>query len=277
MDDRELLARHERYLKARNRARSTVEQYRRLNRAFSDWLGPRTLDQATREDVEAFLAGRRIGPTGRCHYLSILRSLYAWMIDEELCELDPTRRIPRPVLPRGLPRPVESADLLRAFRLASPRTAAFIALAALAGLRAKEVAGVAVRDLLFHLDPPALLVSNPKGHHERVVPLHVEVHAALAAYGIPRSGYLFPGTDGGHVKPYVVSQDVGRHFRDLGIPASCHQLRHWCATAVYQESRDLRLTQTLLGHRDPSSTAIYAAFDQSQAAKAVGRLTLEGT
>jgi len=51
-------------------------------------------------------------------------------------------------------------------------------------------------------------------------------------------------------------------------------LRHRFATAVYRQTLDLRLTQTLLGHASPTTTAMYAAHDISQAGAAVGRLGL---
>jgi len=46
------------------------------------------------------------------------------------------------------------------------------------------------------------------------------------------------------------------------------------ATEVYASSRDIRVTQELLGHSDPSTTAGYIAYSHVDAAAAVRSLTL---
>ncbi len=59
---------------------------------------------------------------------------------------------------------------------------------------------------------------------------------------------------------------VSQHLRQLGIRV-CHSLRHRFATQLYQRSGgDLRMTQDMLGHASPATTAIYAAWDPSRAA-----------
>ena len=58
-----------------------------------------------------------------------------------------------------------------------------------------------------------------------------------------------------------------------GIQASAHQLRHWFATEVYEKSgNDLRLTQELLGHASPATTAIYTKWSQAKAMEVVAQL-----
>jgi Phage integrase family len=52
------------------------------------------------------------------------------------------------------------------------------------------------------------------------------------------------------------------------------QLRQYFATEVYASSKDIRVTQELLGHSDPSTTAGYVAYSLVDAAAAVRSLTL---
>jgi integrase/recombinase XerD len=46
-------------------------------------------------------------------------------------------------------------------------------------------------------------------------------------------------------------------LRAVGSNATAHQLRHSFGTAVLRSSHDLRVTQELLRHSSPASTAIY--------------------
>lgn len=88
---------------------------------------------------------------------------------------------------------------------------------------------------------------------------------------LPRSGWLFPRRDGqpGPVPPHLVSHLVAAHLHDLGLPWTCHQLRHRFATRLYGVGKDLRLTQELMGHSSPVTTAGYAAWAREDAAQAV--------
>ena len=58
----------------------------------------------------------------------------------------------------------------------------------------------------------------------------------------------------------------------LEIAGGAHRLRHYFATAVYRKGLDLRLTQELMGHASPATTAVYALADMHRASGIVGSL-----
>lgn len=191
---------------------------------------------------------------------------------DDLLEHDPTMRIPRPKVSRLLPRPIEQQDLDVALQAADLRMRAWLTLAAYAGLRAQEIAWLRRQDLLDRRHPPVILVVNGKGDKERVVPLNPQCLAALRAFGLPRSGWLWPGQRG-PLQPATVTKYASRFLHGLGIDATIHCLRHYFGSEVYQRSgKDLRLTQELLGHSSPSTTAIYTRWDQRLGFKVVGEL-----
>jgi integrase/recombinase XerC len=173
-----------------------------------------------------------------------------------------------------VPRPIRDDDLALAVDRADNTTRAMLCLAAYAGLRAKEIAGLCREDILETMDAPTLVVTAPKGRRQRTVPLHPALWDALRAAGLPRSGYLFRQRSGLAVPAWKVSQVVNDHLRSLGIDSTLHKLRHHFATKVYAASLDLRLTQELLGHSSPTTTAMYTAYNRTQAVDVVGRLTI---
>jgi integrase/recombinase XerC len=150
---------------------------------------------------------------------------------------------------------------------------AMLLLAAFAGLRCQEIAGLERDDVIEAKD--LLRVRHGKGQKERVLPLHPDVMAALRALPMPQTGPLFLRPSGAAHTPVTVSEAMRDYLRRIcGIDATAHQLRHWFATEVYASSKDIRVTQELLGHSNPATTARYVAFSRVDAAAAVGSLSL---
>lgn len=255
----------------------SIRAYIYILTACEAWLG-RPLIDASRHDIEAWLATKPLAPRARYTYISCLHGYYTWAIREDLATVDPTVYLDRPRLPKAIPRPMAVNDLDLALRMAPPRMRAWLTLAAYEGMRCKEIAGLRVDDLLTTFDPPMLVVSAAKGGRQRVLPLNVRAEAALVDAGIPRAGYVFIRQDrprsGEPIKPRSVSEYIGKYLHGLGINATAHMARHLFATAVYRQTRDLRLVQELLGHSSPSTTAGYTAFSPSLAAAVVRDLRL---
>ena len=248
-------------------------------RSFAHWLEPRTLLDATRDDIETFLDSRRgrrtraLDSKTRYHWISDLHVFYTWAINEDLTDRDPTLKINRPKLRRNLPRPIADEDLERAMAEAPPQMRAMLALAAYQGMRCQEIAGLAREDVLDSRDPAVIVVVKGKGGYQRILPLHPETLSALRCLPMPRSGAMFHLPKGGHHTPVTVSVAMRQYFAELGIEATGHMARHWFGTGIYAASKDIRLTQELLGHQSPTTTAIYVAWAAVDAAPAVASLT----
>lgn len=274
MSDGGLIGGYTLHLERRNLSPRSIVMYRGILARADDWCGG--LTTATRRQLEAWLDSLPLAPRARYTYISALHGFYVWALSEDLATADPTLKIARPKLPQTVPRPISSADLEQAIRLANRRMRLWLCLAAYQGLRCQEIAGVTVDDVLLGYDPPALIVAAGKGRKERVVPLHPETIMAFADFRLPRAGFAFcrqdrPGSKE-PVKAHRVSELVAEYLHGLGINATAHQLRHWFGTSVYAVSLDLRLTQELMGHAHPSTTAGYVKFAQHQAAEVIGRL-----
>ncbi|MGO9874650.1 MAG: tyrosine-type recombinase/integrase [Acidimicrobiia bacterium] len=228
------------------------------------------VETATEQQLNVWAAGlvQRVAPGTRGDYLAHAREFYRWLVRERFRDDDPSVRLVRPRLRPGLPRPISEADLALALIDAPDRIRPWLLFGAFAGLRCCEIAMLRREDVRDDLDPPAIHVVDGKGGKSRIVPLHPVIAVELAQ--LPTRGWLFPHWDGsGHIKAHNITHGVARYFRSRGITATMHQLRHHFGTALYRQSHDLRLTQELLGHADPRTTAGYAAWSSDRAAAAV--------
>jgi integrase/recombinase XerC len=185
---------------------------------------------------------------------------------------DPTTPIEPPRVPKKLPRPIDDDNLDVALQMADPRMRAWLSLACFEGFRCMEIAQLRREDIHDSHSPPLIRVIDGKGGKEAVLPLHPDVLDALRAYGMPESGPVFLSSRGRPFAPATVSGYVAEFLHGLGLHDTAHRLRDWFGTKVYAKDHDLRVTQEMMRHSDPSSTAGYVAFDNPSAVEAVTHL-----
>ena len=216
-----------------------------------------------REAVTRWLANPDWSPETRKSYRSGVAVVFGWAHESGRLPTDPTHRLPGVRVPTGVPRPapetvirdaIHRADAARSQRGRADRDRLMILLGALAGLRAGEIAGIAVQDIT----EDGFRVTG-KGGRQRLIPVHpslvCELRTYLDAKGITE-GYLFPGLDGGHLSVDAVTRRLSRL---LGPGYTAHSLRHRFGTRAYAATFDIRACQELLGHASPATTARYIA------------------
>jgi integrase/recombinase XerC len=271
---RDLLGEHERDCTRRALQPGSIDKRMRLLRRIQNETEMQ-LQQMTTADLLGWLDGKRISAKTRYSYISHLSSFYRWAVLEGRVRVDPTLRLSRPKLRPGLPRPLAGGDEMAELIDQAPTAelAAMIYLAGHVGLRCMEIAGLDGPEVLFHQQPPVVVVLNGKGGRHRIVPMSADVARALRHHGVPPVGPVFRDELGDRLQPWKVSRVIREHMQACGVNGSAHQLRHTFATAVYRRSGgDLRMTQELLGHASPSTTAIYTQWSQDRAAGVVDGL-----
>jgi integrase/recombinase XerD len=260
------LERWEAWMRAAGRSPQTIKTRLSGIETLCRHAGVTNVTAITAEHVTAWL-GDCEAPWTRCTYWMTVRCWVTWALAEGIICADPTARLAKPRTPKCVPRPV-SDNVITAL-LANPpnaRVRAYVALAALAGLRVHEIAKVRGEDI----DPAGWLYVDGKGGTRAAIPLHPQL-ASIAAT-MPPVDWWFPH-NGTHVSGEWVSTCIRRALRAVGSTATAHQLRHSFGTAVLRSSHDLRVTQELLRHSSPASTAIYtqvADLDKVDAIRALG-------
>lgn len=268
------------HLRRRNLAVSTTQLYASRLRGYIAAVRCRT---ATTARIEEWVDSVKRTPRARYAIISTLSGFHKWMVLEGIREDDPTVNLVRPKMNRHLPRPINTADLSTALELAPVRMKAWLCLAAFAGLRCVEIAGLERADILLDSDPPILHLVVTKGMKERIVPLNPITIEALKAYGLAAKGPVFAREDRAvknrtrsKLKADTVSGLISQYMTSVGVNATAHQLRHWFGTEVYRNTQDIRLVQELLGHANISTTVGYVALVPSpMASAAVSHLTAD--
>ena len=177
------------------------------------------------------------------------------------------RMHPVPV-PRKLPQVLlrEEATRLIASTF-SPKHRAALSVAYGAGLRASEVVGLKVTDV--DSERMVLRVEQGKGHKDRYAMLWPALLDCLRAWWrtaraegkILHAGWLFPGQD--PIDPLSTRQlnraiHAAADLARIDKRVSMHILRHSFATHLLEQKVDIRVIQTLLGHKRLNTTALYA-------------------
>lgn len=278
MDGLRALDAHLDHLRLRGLSATHIKARRRAVERLDGWLDAdraRPTILAATPDVLSDYVRRLPRTTARSLYveMSHLGAFYAWCLEHERSRVDPMRKVPRPKLPKLLPRPMSEGDVHMAIEAATGRIRVWLVLAAYQGLRACEIAVLDRSDVLDTLPMPAL-VAHGKGRKDRVVPLGDRALLELRAYGLGRRGPLFPRPDGkpGPTSAHRVSVVANDYLHGLGISDTLHSLRHRFATMTYAGSQDLLVVAALLGHADPATTAGYAAYSNLAAQAAVRSL-----
>jgi site-specific recombinase XerD len=238
-------------------------------------------DQAIRTLVasqfDGFLVecGRRMSRRSIGRVSAALRSFLRYLHLSGQVDRDLSLQVaaPRVYALESVPRALPWEDVLKVLAAPDRSTAAgrrdyaVLQLLAVYGLRAGEVAALALADIDWRGE--RIRIRRSKGGDASWYPLHSEVGEAIADYlrqGRPASPHsqVFLALSA-PVRPFPrsgpVSNIVARHLRRAGVEAphwGAHTLRHSRAVHLLQHGFSLKAIGDLFGHRHPQSTFVYA-------------------
>lgn len=135
-----------------------------------------------------------------------------------------------------------------------PRNCLMLLIALRTGARAKEVLNLRKVDLNAYDE--TVFIRGLKGSNDREIPLPKSLFMKLQKWSDSCSEQLiFP-------VGYHRLHQIWELYRP--VPKKFHSLRHTFAIRLYQKTKDLRLVQVALGHRNITNTMVYADYVYSQ-------------
>jgi integrase/recombinase XerD len=252
------------YLTLNRKAERTVHTYVSFIYALAKHCR-RSPDLLGHEDIRQWLyyliAERKQAASTVNLAINAVRSFFGGLLQRDIEPL--LHQIKRPRRPALVPRLYSMAEVEKLLTVGTEgnlRARAFLSCVYGGGLRLSEATHIQIKDLdgVRH----RLLVSHPKGHHQRYTLLSDNLLTVLRDYyrqAHPKS-FLFPGDE--PLQP--MSKGTGQNIfygavakARLPDRGGIHSLRHSFATHCLENGIEITVVQMLLGHASLNTTAGY--------------------
>ncbi|MDR1322474.1 MAG: site-specific tyrosine recombinase XerD [Gracilibacteraceae bacterium] len=266
----------------RGLSQNTQMAYKRDIGKLAEFFTARRLnaETCTASELTEFLSElRRQGAANRsaARCAAALKGFFAYLVDEQIREDDPTLYLVNPKTEMTLPvvlTPQVIGRLLAPDTSGKPaalRDNAMLEVLYGSGLRVSELTGLSMNDISFEL---GYLRCRGKGDKERLAPLGEPALKSLAVYSaegrhallaknprptVTERNSLFLNARGRVLTRQGVWKIVKKRGQLAGLDVSLypHLFRHSFATHLLDGGADLRFVQEMLGHADISTTQIY--------------------
>jgi len=267
-------------------AANTILSYRRELKKFFAFLKKKHLDYLHVDETHILdfirQEGRRGGAvSSQAHLISVLKSFYRYLLQDELLEFSPVSVVSLPKKWLKLPKYLSIDDIARLLEAPDKATTigkrdkAVLELMYATGLRISEVTQLKLADV--YLDEEFLRVLG-KGRKERIVPFNEISRDCLRNYldlsrpllvKQARPEQVFVNYRGAIFSRQGLWKMIKAYGQMVGLARRLtpHVLRHSFATHLVERGADLRSVQMLLGHSSITTTEIYTHLAKDQMKK----------
>lgn len=269
----------------RRLSQNTLTAYRSdLRAAALGMTAP--LNTITLTDIEAFLTRRQEAPATTNRRIASLRQFFRWTQRQGYRADNPVDLVETVRDDEKLPRPIKRGDLValdKGITTAPSRYRLMFTILRETGMRADEVLGLNVGDVMLDRGREGLLVREAKNNCERIVVVTSDVMPKTLS-GL-RAWLRTLGRDAAPSLPLFCSNRGTRiaydtlHYQWVQLCKAAslvdqvdgverhrytiHQLRHTVASEWIRAYPE-HIVSRLLGHRDPRSTRRYAEVNEDQ-------------
>lgn len=250
----------------------TLEDYYRELMLFEYKVSKPTV-RITTADIRQYLGGiDGVMASTQGKKLSVIKSFFVWLVDEEIILRNPAARIKQMKQPKRLPKALTAIEL-EVLREACEtfRERALVEVMYSTGCRLSEVSGMKRRDVDWSNGSITVI---GKGNKERVVYLnpkaifHIERYLEDCIENENECDYLFSTVR----RPYrqmqgKTIQDAVNKIAaraDIDKNVTPHVFRHTMATLAMENGIELGDLQQLLGHSNPGTTLRYAEVSEER-------------
>ena len=261
-------------MRRRAYAPRTIKTYRSCLRMYAQWIAPSSPREVTGEVPRSYLRALVDAGASRSYVdqnISALKLLYVELCgwpSEALVVARPRRERLLPVVP------ARAVVLRMAAALKNPKHRLAVLLLYASGARVGELVRLDVGDV--DLDDLVLRVAPSHGDEGRVTIFSRQLVGALREQMGGRSADepLFCSTQGGRWSIRSVQHVVSRARRlsQVRPHVTAHSLRHAFATHLLEAGTDLRVIQSLLGHRSIMTTTRYTRVSRPSSSRILSPL-----
>ncbi len=266
------------YLKyERKLSLNTYNSYRYNLIKITEFFLPQNISNLTEDDIRMFLYKSEESSKTKAHYLTVLKSFYDYLLDNNKIKINPCLNIKMPKIPQTLPKflTVEEINQLLDINPTTPilyRNKAMLELLYATGMRISELLNLTLAN--YNEDGCYVKVMG-KGSKERLIPISDITIKYLNLYineyrplilKTKESDYLFVNYTGSKMSRQGFFKILKERCREAHIDKeiSPHVLRHSFATHLLNNGADLRVIQELLGHENISTTEIYSHISKEK-------------
>ena len=280
-----------RQLAANGRSGHTQAAYRRDLEGLGRWMGGKgELGKITPDILARFLTsdtvllmpdGQPRSPMSVNRTKSALRSFFAFCVESGWMRENPARLIrSTPTSPKE-PTLLSEEDIGRLRNLASlrcrplaERDRLIFELLLGTGMRLGSLTALSIGDI--DLKSGIAQIRTKGGRLDKVFlnPQLQRLIARCLRNSAPEANTspntpLFRSIHGRRLGARQIQLNFAKWCREAGIRASVHSLRHTFATRLYHKTGDLHLVQRALGHRQITTTEVYARVSDEALQRAV--------
>ncbi len=258
-------------------ARTLAGHRSTINRHILPTIGRHKVARVTKLDVQRLIARwSQDAKSSTVHRrFSVLRSMFGLALDMGMIARLPTERATLPPLRRTVRQLPTLDDVSRIAAALPPELAAMPVIAAYAGLRWGEVAGLQVADVNLRGERPTLTVARTVAELNRTVTINQPKRESARTFEIPRvvadalaeqmvrrgltsadrQAWLFVSPRGGPLRYSQAYKRWRKATASVGLPGlQFHTLRSLNATLLIAGGADPKVVQHRLGHSDVAMT-----------------------
>lgn len=251
------------HLQLEGKAENTIETYQYHLIAFVEWLEKEHLNFKTLHPSdlvrfkEELLQQNKSGRTINC-IISCVKSFFDFLILNNVVEINPVSNLLRIKVPAYRQNRLTDEELQHFYhyinKLQINARAAFYLLIG-SGARVSEITHLTKSDFHYKNNRLYINISDAKYGSDRVIPvLHTKAMHVLQDYLNSIDVSSLPAF---RISKRTLQRYAANFAQQIGIPFSCHVLRHTYATLLLENGVPIEKIQYLLGHKSVNITRHY--------------------